>query len=126
IQIKKQKETKNQENKKKKQLKQTLHIKDKQAEQATKKPKNLSGSEINAKGAKPYFAKKQKKLYQERKAMESRIEQLEKVDKVWESSPIKMDIPEAETLNGRIILRLADVTAYAGNRTLWENASIDI
>ena len=126
LEIKQQQEAYDEYVKKKKQLEQALQLKDQQAERATKKPKNLSGSEINAKGAKPYFAKKQKKLYQERKAMESRIEQLEKVDKVWESSPIKMDIPEAETLNGRIILRLADVTAYAGNRTLWEHASIDI
>lgn len=126
LEIKQQQEAYEEYVKKKKQLEKAVQLKQQQAEQATKKPKNLSASEINAKGAKPYFAKKQKKLYQERKGMESRMEQLEKVDKVWESPPIMMNIPDADTLNGRIILRLADVTACAGSRTLWKHASIDI
>src|SRR5690606_31676441 len=66
---------------KKKQLEEALLLKTKKAERATKTPKKVSNSEARLTGAKPYFAKKQKKLQHSAKALETRIEKLEKVEK---------------------------------------------
>ena len=48
--------------KKKAQLEEALRLKERKAERATKTPKKVSNSEARITGAKPYFAKKQKKL----------------------------------------------------------------
>ncbi|SFG64823.1 Vga family ABC-F type ribosomal protection protein [Sporolactobacillus nakayamae] len=109
--------------KKKKQLEDALKLKEKKAERATKKPKNLSGSEARITGAKPYFAKKQKKLQGAANAIETRLEKLEKVEKVKEQQPLKMNLPNAETFKGRIILRAEGVSAQFGERRLWHKAS---
>lgn len=112
--------------KKKVQLKHALELKEKKAQRATKEPKNISASEANAKGAKPYFANKQKKLRQAAKAIETRLEKLDEVEKIKESPPVRMSLPNEETLRGRIILRLNDVTGLAGDRLLWHTTSIDV
>src|SRR5699024_11807566 len=46
--------------KEKKQLEEAIKKKEVQAQRATKKPRQLSSSEARLKGAKPYFANKQK------------------------------------------------------------------
>lgn len=109
--------------KKKKQLEETLKLKERKAQRATKKPKNLSGSEARIKGAKPYFAKKQKKLQQTANAIETRLEKLEKVEKAKELQPLKMNLPNAETFKNRVILRAEDVAGRIGKRVLWSKTS---
>lgn len=111
---------------KKKQLERALQLKEQKAQRATKKPKNISASEANIKGAKPYFANKQKKLRQAAKAIETRLEKLEKVEKVKELPPVKMDLPNEDTIRGRIIIRINEVTGKVENRLLWKTENIDI
>lgn len=112
--------------KKKRQLEEALKAKEKKAERATKAPKKVSRSEAKITGAKPYFAKKQKKLQKTAKAIETRIEKLEKVEKVRETPPLKMNLPNEDTFKGRIILRVEDVGGAIGNRILWEKATFHV
>ncbi|MFD2132500.1 Vga family ABC-F type ribosomal protection protein [Pseudogracilibacillus auburnensis] len=111
---------------KKKQLEKALVLKEQKAQRATKKPKNVSQSEAKITGAKPYFAKKQKKLQQTAKAIESRLERLEKVEKIKDLPPIKMDLPNKDLLRGRIILRLHEVVAHINDQLLWKTDHMDI
>lgn len=112
--------------KKKAQLERALREKEQRAERAVKTPKKVSSSEARITGAKPYFAKKQKKLHQNAKAIETRLEQMEQVEKPRELAPIKMNLQEAEALKGRIILRFEKVMGRIGTRTLWKPTSFQI
>lgn len=112
--------------KKKKQLEDALKLKEKKAERATKKPKNVSASEARITGAKPYFAKKQKKLQTTANAIETRLEKLEKVEKLKDIQPLKMNLPNADTFKNRIILRAEGVSAQFGKHVLWHPASFFI
>ena len=111
---------------KKQQLEEAIVLKQQKANKATKKPKQLSRSEAKITGAKPYFAKKQKKLQQVAKSIETRLEKLEKVEKIKELPKIKMELPNQENLHGRIILRAEDVQGKIGNRILWQKTSFQI
>lgn len=111
---------------KKKQLEEALKLKEKKAERATKAPKKVSKSEAKITGAKPYFAKKQKKLQKTAKAIETRLEKLEKVEKVKETPPLKMNIPNEDTFKDRIILRVQGVTGAIGERILWNKVSFHV
>lgn len=111
---------------KKRQLEQALMIKEQRAKRATKKPKHVSKSEAKIIGAKPYFAKKQKKLQKAAKAIETRIEKLDKVEKRKEWPAIKMALPNQETLQGRVIIRAEQVQGSIGERLLWKEATFHI
>lgn len=111
---------------KKKQLEEALKAKEQKAEKATKAPKKVSQSEVKIKGAKPYFAKKQKKLQKTAKAMKTRLEKFEKVEKVKETPPLKMNLPNEGTFKDRIILRAENVEGIAGGRLLWKKTSFHI
>ncbi|HJV45601.1 MAG TPA: Vga family ABC-F type ribosomal protection protein [Bacillota bacterium] len=111
---------------KKKQLEEALELKTKKAEKATKTPKKVSASETKITGAKPYFAKKQKKLQKTAKAIETRLEKLEKVEKVKEIPALKMNLPNEDTFKDRIILRIQDVTGAIGERILWNKTSFHV
>lgn len=103
-----------------------MHQKEQKAQRATKKPKNISSSEAKITGAKPYFAKKQKKLNQGVKAIQSRINQLDKVEKIKELPPVKMQVADEEKLKNRTIIRGNKVTGIAGNRLLWKEFDFTI
>lgn len=126
LKIVKQEEEYEQYLQKKRQLERAVAKKEQKAQRATKKPKQLSSSEAKITGAKPYFAKKQKKLHQSKKAIETRLEKLERVEKVYQEAPIKMEHPEAEKLYGRTILRIENLPAEIGKRTLWKPTSFQI
>lgn len=111
---------------KKRQLEEALELKKRKAARATKKPKKTSLSEANQKGVKPYFAKKQKKLDTTAKALETRIENLEKVEKPYEEPSIRMSIPGAEKLKSRVIIRMENGSCTIGDKLLWENATFQI
>ncbi|WP_144463036.1 Vga family ABC-F type ribosomal protection protein [Siminovitchia fortis] len=111
---------------KKRQLEDALKTKERKAEKATKAPKKVSKSEAKITGAKPYFAKKQKKLQKTAKAIETRLEKLEKVEKVKESPPLKMNLPNEDTFKDRIILRAENVPGTIGDRVLWNKTSFHI
>ncbi len=108
---------------KKQQLERALTLKSEKAERATKKPKNTSASEAKITGAKPYFAKKQKKLQQTAKSIETRLEKLEKVEKPFEETPIKMDLPNQEKLAGKVLIRVENLNGKVGNQLLWKQAN---
>lgn len=126
LQIDQQEEAYHQHVQKKKQLERALVKKEQKAQRATKKPKNVSPSEARITGAKPYFAKKQKKLHQTKKSIETRLEQMEHVDKVYQEAPMKMEHPEAEKLSGRTILRIEDLPGKIADRKLWESANFQV
>ncbi|SHN30858.1 pleuromutilin/lincosamide/streptogramin A transport system ATP-binding/permease protein [Gracilibacillus kekensis] len=111
---------------KKQQLERALRLKNEKAARATKKPKNVSTSEASITGAKPYFAKKQKKLQQTSKSIETRLEKLEKVDKPYEEKALKMSLPQQEKISGRTIIRVENLDGRIGNITLWEKANFHV
>ncbi|RLL41277.1 ABC-F type ribosomal protection protein [Oceanobacillus piezotolerans] len=111
---------------KRKQLEHALEIKEQKAQRATKKPKNVSKSEASITGAKPYFAKKQKKLQKTKKALETRLERLEKVEKPIEFAQLKMELPNQDFLHGRTIIRLEGLEGRIGTRLLWESLNLAI
>jgi len=112
--------------KKKQQLEEALRLKKQKAERATKAPKKVSPSEAKITGAKPYFAKKQKKLQKAAKAIEKRLEMLEKVEKTKEIPPIKMNVPHTDTFKDRIIIRVQEVGGKVTDRVLWKPVSFHI
>lgn len=110
----------------KRHLEEAIRKKEQRAQRATKKPKNLSGSEARLKGAKPYFANKQKKLRQTASAFETRLAQLEKVEKPVADKPIQMDVLNEATIQNQIIVRAEEVMGEIGKRTLWQPATFYI
>lgn len=58
--------------------------------------------------------------------MESRLENLEKVEKVREAAPLKMTLPHQEKLQQKIILRIEDVEGAVPGKQLWKKASLNI
>jgi len=112
--------------KKKLQLEEALDAKLKKAEKATKTPKKVSNSEARIIGAKPYFAKKQKKLQKVAKSIETRLEKLDKVERVKDAPPLKMNLPYQETFKGKIILHAEDVLGVIEKRILWHETSFHV
>lgn len=110
----------------KKQLEEAMKLKEKKAEKAIKTTNKVSKSEAKITGAKPYFAKKQKKLQKTAKAMETRLAKLEKVEKVKEAPQITMNLPNEETFKGRIILRVNEVSGEIDQRVLWGKANFHV
>lgn len=112
--------------KKKKQLEEAIQKKEQKAQRATKKPKNLGASDARQKGAKPYFANKQKKLRKTASAFETRLEQMEKVNKPKETPNIQMDMLHDEKIIDKVIIRGEAVHGQIGKRTLWEKVDFFI
>lgn len=110
--------------KKKRQLQKALMEKEQKAQKATKKPKGVS--DVEARKSKMYFANKQKKLHQSARALESRLNQLEKVDKIREEPPIKMTLPNDVAFTNKIVLRAVNLEEAVKNRKLWKKVSFDI
>src|SRR5690625_722258 len=108
---------------KEQQLEEAIIQKDRQAERATKAPKNLSASEARIKGSKPYFAKLQKGLHQNRKALQTRLEKLEEVEKPKEELPIKMTLPNARAFENKVIIRAEKVKGKVNDKRLWNSAT---
>jgi len=123
LEIRQQENAYDQYVKKKKQLERALEEKEQKAQRATKKPKNVSSSEAKIIGAKPYFANKQKKLRKTAKAIETRLEKMEKVDKAKETPPIKMNLPHEKTFKGKIILRVEALAGKIKDRMLWNETT---
>ncbi|SET27230.1 pleuromutilin/lincosamide/streptogramin A transport system ATP-binding/permease protein [Oceanobacillus limi] len=111
---------------KKKQLENALIEKKKKAVRATKKPNKKSDSETKQTGARPYFAKKQKKLETTAKAIKTRLEKLESVEKIQEDPPLNMDVIGAEKLKQRIIVKVEDLEGRIGKRLLWGKVSFQV
>lgn len=104
----------------KQQLEEAIRKKEERAQRATKKPKHLGASDARQKGAKPYYANKQKKLRKTASAFETRLEKLDKVKKPKELPNIKMDMLQEEPLHHHVVLRAEQMKADVGNRQLWK------
>ena len=107
-------------------LEKALAQKKQKAQRATKKPKKKSSSEAKITGAKPYFAKKQKKLHQAAKAIETRLNKLQQVKKPQVGAPLKMDLLAEDTITGKIVIRINELSASFGELLLWEGVSFDV
>ncbi|SDO23838.1 ribosomal protection-like ABC-F family protein [Alkalicoccus daliensis] len=104
----------------KRHLEQALLQKQERAAKVTS-TKNVSRSEAKITGAKPYFAKKQKKMQQVGKSIASRMEKLPKAEKPWRKKELIMSVPEAEGKQGKPAVIVEKSTAAAGARQLWES-----
>ncbi|MGF7016246.1 ribosomal protection-like ABC-F family protein [Ornithinibacillus bavariensis] len=111
---------------KKQHLERALELKKKKAARATKSPKRKGDSEANLSGAKPYFAKKQKKLETTANAIKTRLEKLEKVEKVKTDPPLNMSVINEEILGNKPIIRVKEVEGRVGNRILWKTKPFQI
>ncbi len=105
--------------KEKQKIAEAIRKKEEKAQRATKRPKNLSASDARQKGAKPYYANKQKKLRKTASAFETRLEQLEEVKKPRELPPIQMNVFNEQTINNKIIIRGEKVFGKMGDNLLW-------
>lgn len=108
----------------KQKLERAIRQKEERAQRATKKPKNLSPSDARILGAKTHYANIQKKLRGSAKALETRLEQLDKVDKVKELPEIKMDMLNEEKFTNQSVLRAENVKGEIGGRKLWDPFSL--
>lgn len=105
--------------KEKQQLEAAIQEKEVKAQRATKKPKNLSASDARRKGAKPYYANKQKKLRKTASAFETRLEQLEEVKKREELPELKMDVLQDDIIQNQVIIRTEQISGEMEGHTLW-------
>ncbi len=112
--------------KEKKQLEKARIMKEQQAQQATKIPKSVSPSERRILGVKTHYGTIQRKLQKTASAIEKRMDQLERVEKVKELPAIKMNLPHAEGSTGKIIIRALQIEGVIEKRTLWEKATFDV
>lgn len=106
-------------------LEKAFAAKQQQARKATKMPK-ISPSEAKITGAKPYFAKKQKKLQQTGQALLTRLEKLEQIEKRKTLPAIKMDLLPSKLWQGQILIRVQDYSYSIAKKTLWQAASFSI
>lgn len=108
------------------QLTQAKERKARQAVNATKRKAKVGDSEYNLKGSAPYFQKKSKKLQQVQKAMDSRIEKLEKVDKPKEQEGITIELPDMEKLTQRFVIRAKDSSGGFPEKALWSKSTFSL
>lgn len=105
-------------------LREAIQLKEEKAQRAAKKPKSVSHSEVGI--TKPHYAKKQKKLVKSAKSMETRLENLQAVQKPKDIQPLKMDIPNSESIRNRVIIRVENVACEIRSRVLWNRISFQI
>ncbi|WP_027964030.1 ribosomal protection-like ABC-F family protein [Halalkalibacillus halophilus] len=111
---------------KRKQLEDAMIQKERKAERATYKPKSVSSSEARITGAKPYFAKKQKKLHSGVSSIQTRLDQLEKVEKKKEDPPIKMELINENQLKNRTIIKGEKLAGVIEGKKLWNPIDFSI
>lgn len=112
--------------KEKRKLEKARIMKEQQAQRATKIPKSVSPSERRILGAKTHYGTIQRKLQKSASAIDKRMDQLKRVEKVNELPAIKMNLPHAEVSTERIIIRALQVEGAIKERTLWEKATFDV
>ncbi len=98
--------------------------KKRQATKSIKPPKNLNRSE--ARLGKDYYGGKQKKLARVGKALETRIDKLEKVDKPYIAPDVKIPLALENRLYSKVIVSAENLTVAFGERVLLQNASFEI
>lgn len=104
---------------KERQLTEAIRLKEHNAQKLTQLPtKGIPSSE--AKLYKMEYTSKQKKMHQNTKALETRLDRLEKVEKPQEEQPIKMDLPHERAFKNKTIIRAEDLEGNIGGKRLWQ------
>ncbi len=109
---------------KKRQLTEALMEKKRQATKSIKPPKNLNRSE--ARLGKDFYGGKQKKLARVGKALETRIDKIEKVDKPYIAPDVKIPLALENRLYSKVIVSAENLTVAFGEQVLLQNASFEI
>ena len=110
-----------------KQLEQAIEQKEQQATNAMKAPKNLTSSEArDISSSRVHYGKIQKGLHQNRKALQTRLEKLEVVEKPQDEALVKMTLPNTKSFKNKVIIRAEKVRGQAGSKKLWEPATFFI
>lgn len=124
VERKQQENEYNKNEKKEKQLKKALAKTEKAAQRATVRPKGVSSLEGSK--YKMYYASKQKNLQKSASAIETRLGKLEKTDKPRVSAHIKMDLPNADLVKGKNVIKAENLTGELPSRILWYPATFNI
>lgn len=92
-----------------------------------KAPKNLTSSEArDVSSSRVHYGKIQKGLHQNRKALQTRLEKLEAVEKPKDEAPIKMALPNTRAFKNKVIIRAEKVTGKVGDKKLWDPSTFFI
>lgn len=110
---------------KKKQLERAVTIKEQKAQKMIKPPSKQMGTS-ESRIWKMQHATKQKKMHQNIKALETRVEKLERVKKPKDYPAVKMKLSNQDQIQGRNVLRVKDLSVSFGNHVLWTDASFTI
>ena len=104
-------------------LETAFSAKQQQAQKAVKTTK-ISLSEARITGAKPYFAKKQKKLQQTGQSLLTRLDKLKQIEKRQSLPIIKMNLLSSKLWQGQILVRAHKIrrqTCHHRTKRLREN-----
>ena len=108
-------------------LQQAITQKAQQSEKIVKKPKHMTVTESKSFAAgKPFYGTKKQKMEKVGKALEKRLEQLEKVEQPKKEQEILMDIPYQEELAQRPIITALDFSLKIGAKELLKDTSFTI
>ena len=103
-------------------LETAFSAKQQQAQKAVKTTK-ISLSEARITGAKPYFAKKQKKLQQTGQSLLTRLDKLKQIEKRQSLPIIKMNLLSSKLWQGQILVRAHNWSYIIDKKPLWQTAS---
>ena len=109
---------------KRQQLTEAIWTKSRKAAGMMKPPKRMGNKE--ARLGRDRIGAAQKGVHQAIKALETRIEKLEKVEKPREQPTIRLAIPGMSAITSPIALRVERLHAVFGERTLWRNVHFTI
>ncbi|AQY51785.1 ABC transporter ATP-binding protein [Listeria weihenstephanensis] len=110
---------------KKRQLEESQEHHEKTAQGLRKPNKRFSSRQIRA--AKPGKGVQEKKQHKTIKALEQRIDRLEKVDKPFRQKTIKITLPEGSQIKqGNTVLRTNKLSAKAGKKMLFSDATFSL
>ena len=105
---------------KKKQLEQAIQSKQQRAQGATKVPKGIGANE--AANFKHHYQGKQKKLDQNAKTMQKRLDQLEVKQRPESAESIQLSLPFADKLRNKSVIHADYFSKSIGNKALWKDA----
>ncbi|UAC49882.1 Vga family ABC-F type ribosomal protection protein [Bacillus aquiflavi] len=106
---------------KKRQLERAKKLKEQKAQRMIKPPSKRMGTS-ESRIWKMEHATKQKKMHQNIKALETRAEKLEHVEKPKELPPIKMNLLNCEQIQGRHMISVKNASVNFDNHLLWKDA----
>ncbi|OEH93615.1 ribosomal protection-like ABC-F family protein [Bacillus solimangrovi] len=110
--------------KKKKALKQAIEGKERKAQKMTRAPSRMSSNESKLHKVKK--GKAQKGVHQSKRALETRMNQLQQFDKPKVLPQVKISIPNATVIQNQTVIRADKLEAKVRNNLLWKNVSFEV